>query len=158
MKLRTNISPPWGELEGTVFLFLIFILSSCSIEPSEINYGSDGCHFCKMTIVDRQHAAEIVTNKGKVYKYDAIECMLNDLKKGEKLDVGLYLINDYATPGKLIDATQATYIVSQSIPSPMGAFLTGFELQENADRVKEENDGEIFTWEELKKGVFSAQE
>ncbi len=149
MKKTTSISPPWGELVGAVG-FLILLLSSCSIEPSEINYGSDGCHYCKMTIVDRQHAAETVTNKGKVYKYDAIECMMNDLKKGEKSDIGLYLINDYSTPGKLIDATQATYIETQSIPSPMGAFLTGFEVKKNAISVKVENGGELFTWEELK--------
>ena len=29
-----------------------------------------------MTIVDRQHAAEAVTSKGKVFKFDAIECMV----------------------------------------------------------------------------------
>jgi copper chaperone NosL len=30
-----------------------------------------------MTIVDKVHAAEIVTKKGKVCKFDATECMIN---------------------------------------------------------------------------------
>lgn len=47
-------------------LVAIGLLWSCSIAPEPINYGQDGCHFCKMTIVDKVHAAEIVTTKGKV--------------------------------------------------------------------------------------------
>ena len=33
---------------------------------------------------DPQHAAQIVTTKGKAYKYDAAECMINDLKQKGK--------------------------------------------------------------------------
>ena len=54
-----------------VFLFLL-LTSSCNVGPQPISYGSDGCHFCSMTIVDRQHAAEIVTDKGKGFKFDRI--------------------------------------------------------------------------------------
>ena len=59
----------------TISLVLII---SCKVEESPINYGQDACKFCKMTIVDKQHAAEIVTKKGKPFKYDAIECMVRD--------------------------------------------------------------------------------
>ena len=44
---------------------ILLITVSCKVEPDEIEYGKDGCHFCKMTIVDNQHAAELVTAKGK---------------------------------------------------------------------------------------------
>ena len=51
-----------------VLLFIVTIVS-CDVKPQAIAYGEDACHFCRMTIVDRQHSAELVTVKGKVYKY-----------------------------------------------------------------------------------------
>jgi len=50
-------------------LFLYFILSGlflftgCKVEPEPINYGKDQCHFCKMNIVDKQHAAQSSTQQ-----------------------------------------------------------------------------------------------
>ena len=137
---------------STIFLFLlIFGINSCNIGPKPIAYGSDGCHFCKMTIVDQQHAAQLVTKKGKVYKYDASECMLNQLPEFKTEDIALLLVNDYDNPGKLIDATTATFLISENIPSPMGEFLSAFKSKEVAKKTQMENGGELFTWEELKK-------
>lgn len=132
-----------------IFGFLIMGLASCNIGPETINYGSDGCHFCSMTIVDRQHAAQFVTWKGKVFKFDATECLMNDLKEVDNATVALFFVNDYEAPGELIDATKATYLVSQNIPSPMGEFLTAFKSREVAERIQAANQGTLFDWTEL---------
>lgn len=132
------------------FLILLVFLASCAIEPQPINYGKDACHFCKMNIVDSQHAAQFVTEKGKCYKFDAIECMLNQMKKFDEAPIALYLICDYAAPSELIDATKATYLISEAIPSPMGAFLSGFSSQEKAVATHAESDGQLYDWEQLK--------
>ncbi len=121
----------------------------CSISPKPIEYGSDGCHFCSMTIVDRQHAAQIVTEKGKPFKFDASECMMNHLKEVDDSTVALFLVNDYNHPGELIDATQATYLISENIPSPMGEFLTAFASSEDAQEAQKVNGGELLSWDEL---------
>jgi len=102
-----------------------------------------------MTIVDKQHASEFVTQKGKVYKFDASECMINYLKDIDNSTVALFLVNDYNSPGDLIDATTATYLISENIPSPMGAYLTAFENRVEAELVQAANKGELFTWKEL---------
>lgn len=104
----------------TFFSTFLFFTSSCQVKPQEIDYGKDGCHYCKMTIVDNQHAAELVTKKGKAFKYDAIECMVNDLKQKENNSVELFYVNDYGNPGKFVPAKEATYLISKKIPSPMG--------------------------------------
>ncbi len=127
-----------------------FFITSCSIEPEVINYGSDVCSCCQMTIVDNQHAAEFVTHKGKVYKFDAIECLIDDIKKKGENNIALYLINDYSIPGKLIDALSATYLISENLPSPMGANLTGFGKKTDAVIIQKEKDGNIYSWKELK--------
>lgn len=137
------------KVRNIIVVLLIIGLSSCNITPAPINYGSDGCHYCSMTIVDKQHAAQFVTQKGKVFKFDATECMMNYLKEIDKTTVALFLVNDYETPGELINATEATYLISKNIPSPMGEFLTAFKSREVAERVHAANQGVLLSWAEL---------
>ncbi len=132
------------------FLLIILISVGCKVDPNPIEYGADACHFCSMTIVDRQHAAEFVTKKGKAFKFDATECMMNHLKEVEIDEVGLFLVNDYNSPEKLIDATKATYLISKGIPSPMGEFLTAFGNKENAQEAQNQHKGDLYTWKELR--------
>ncbi|MBT8264111.1 MAG: nitrous oxide reductase accessory protein NosL [Muriicola sp.] len=119
------------------------------MEPKPIAYGKEGCHFCRMTIVDQQHAAQIVTKKGKVFSFDAIECMMKYTKEIDADEVQLFLCNDYIVPQELIDARKATFLISEKIPSPMGAFLTGFETREAAKEILSDNEGQLYTWKEL---------
>lgn len=144
-----------------IYLLLILVqlsISSCAIEPQKIEYGVDACSFCKMTIVDRQHAAELVTNKGKAYKYDAIECMLNnmvEMQNNNSKSFKYILVTDYLTPEKLIDGTNATYLISKNIKSPMGANLSAFESQSKAQEyVKNEKDA-MFNWEGIQKYMYN---
>jgi copper chaperone NosL len=104
-----------------------------------------------MTIVDKVHAAEIVTTKGKVYKFDATECMINFMDEFETSNIELFLSNNYSTPEELIDSKEATFLISENVPSPMGAFLSAFKNKEDAVKLKDEKGGEIYTWEELLK-------
>ncbi len=127
-----------------------FWLFSCSVEPKPVEYGSDACTFCKMTIVDKQHATEIVSSKGKAYKYDSIECMMRDLKNHNQNDIALFLVSDFVQAGKWIDAQKATYLISENIPSPMGANLSAFKSRDEAEKVQKEETGELLTWNELK--------
>lgn len=130
---------------------LFLILSACNSKPVAIEYGVDGCHFCKMTIVDKVHAAEIVTQKGKVYKFDATECMINFMDDFDTSTIKLYLSNNYTEPEALIDATKATFLISKNVPSPMGGFLSAFKNRKDAIKVLEEKGGKIYTWEALLK-------
>ena len=113
---------------------VLLIVFSCNVAPKPIDYGNDGCHFCKMTIVDKVHAAEIVTKKGKVYKFDAIECMVQFMDEFDTSEIELYLSNDYTSPEVLINATEATFLISENIPSPMGAYLSAFEERSAAEK------------------------
>lgn len=132
-----------------ILIGLILVLSACSSKPVAIEYGVDGCYFCKMTIVDKLHAAEVVTQKGKVYKFDATECMINFMDEFDTTTIKLYLSNNYTEPGALIDATTATFLISKKVPSPMGAFLSAFKNKEDAIKVQTAKGGKIYTWEEL---------
>ncbi len=123
------------KLKPLYFVALLILFTSCNVGPQAINYGSDGCHFCKMTIVDKVHAAEIVTKKGKVYKFDATECMIHFMNEFNVSEIKLYLSNNYTEPEVLIDATKATFLISENIPSPMGAFLSAFKTESRSRKV-----------------------
>jgi copper chaperone NosL len=141
MKLRS--------LGAFVILFMGLLVIGCSIGPEPIAYGSDGCYFCSMTIVDRQHAAQIVTKKGKAFKFDAVECMVNHLKDIDISSVKFFFVIDYQDPGELIDAKKATFLISKDIPSPMGEYLSAFQSRNNAEQIEAENNGKLYSWEEL---------
>lgn len=134
-----------------IFLSIIsLIFASCNVEPQPINYGSDACHFCEMTIVDQRHASQVVTEKGKAYKFDAIECMVHSLQdEFENTEISLYLVTDLNQPTVLIDATKASYLVSENLRSPMGANLSAFLNDTSAKKAQEEFTGKLFSWKEI---------
>lgn len=133
----------------TAFIYVLCLFFSCSIEPESINYGTDACSFCKMTIVDQQHASQYVTNKGKQFKFDAIECMVNDLGEKESDDIAIFLIADYDSPGHMVPAISSVYLISPAIKSPMGANLSGFASNEKALITQKNSGGDLYSWQEL---------
>ncbi len=143
-------------MKNTNFLVLstllgLFLLNSCGVEPKEINYGYDHCHYCDMTVVDKTHAAEYVTKKGKAYMFDAIECMVRKINDNQnEEEMAFLLVADYANPGKLVDAKKSTFLICQEIQSPMGAFLSAFGDNEKAIATQAEHGGDLYTWDELK--------
>jgi len=131
--------------------FSMTLLVSCKVEPKEINYGNDHCYHCDMTVVDKTHSAEYVTKKGRAYMFDAVECLvmkINDENNEEEL--AFVLVADYEKPGELVDARDATYLISEKIKSPMGANLTAFKSKETAVKFQKEKGGELFNWSQLK--------
>lgn len=131
-------------------LLISLVFTACNVSPQPINYGQDACHFCDMTIVDRQHASQMVTAKGKAYKYDAIECMVHSLQDEFKdTEMAHYLVADFDQPGELVDATNASYLISEQIQSPMGANLSAFPNKESGKKAQEKFTGDVYTWEKI---------
>ena len=132
-----------------ITLISLLILSSCNVRPEPINFGEDQCHSCKMTIVDRQHAAELVTKKGKVYKFDAAECMIQSVPEFGRENIAYFLVTDFNEPGKLVDAQTATFVVSPNIVSPMRANLCAHNTSESAKALQEKMEGQLYNWDEI---------
>lgn len=134
----------------SILLLTTTLMVACSQKPEPINYGEDGCDYCKMTIMDSRYGCETVTEKGKVLKFDAIECMLNfQNKNGEKHENSLFLVTDFENPGELIEAKSAYYLRSAGLPSPMGMFLTACSSHQAATGLKETHSGEVYSWQKL---------
>ena len=133
-------------------LMIAFSLVSCTPEPQAIQYGFDGCEHCKMTISDARYGTELVTEKGKVYKFDSIECMASYLNETEEQEpMAFTLVTNFEEPEKLIAVESAVILHSEGLPSPMGMFLTAFEEPEIAKKHQSESGGTFLSWEETLK-------
>jgi len=130
------------------------ILIGCNNTLQPIEYGHRSCDYCKMTVVDRQYAAQLVTTKGKSFVFDAVECMINYTRaeENQRHEYSQILVTDYLTPAKFTDAKTASFIRSENLPSPMGAFITAVKSSNNAKELKEKHGGMIYSWEELNNG------
>ena len=102
-----------------------------------------------MAIVDTQYGAEAVTSKGKVYKFDAIECLANFTESEKDYSFAFLLVNGYHSPKELMDARTSHFLISKNLPSPMGAYLTAFSEKSAAEEMKETKGGEVFDWKEV---------
>jgi copper chaperone NosL len=125
-------------------------LSACSPTPQPIDLGTDLCDHCKMTIVQEPFAAELVTKKGKVFKFDAIECMAAYLNDKEDSEFEFFLVKDLNEPAEWQDARTSSYLVSKALPSPMGAFLSAYKDADGANEMREAKGGEVFDWKNLR--------
>ena len=135
-----------------VFVLLAIItLASCGGEPEPINYGHDECEFCRMLITDNKYGAELVTDKGKIYKFDSIECMIEfSLVKNTLGDTNnKLLITGFDNPDNLVDARNSVYVKNDKFRSPMGLNVTAFNSEEQAQKFISENGGEKLSWVEV---------
>jgi copper chaperone NosL len=57
------------------------LMTGCNPKAEKIIAGTDSCAECKMTIMDPKFGAEIVTKKGKVYKFDDAHCVATFLER-----------------------------------------------------------------------------
>lgn len=128
------------------YLVFLVIFSACKVQPQDIEYGVDQCQACKMIISDSRFGCELVTTKGKVFKYDAIECMVPEVLKYGTDHYEFILVGDYSNPGHMINAESAFFRIDPKIPSPMGGNLSAYSDKLN---LALSEDSEYLKWTEL---------
>ena len=135
-----------------IFSALALMTNFCTPEKSPIEYGLDKCFYCKMTIVDKRFGAEMVTRKGKVFKFDATECLINYLHQVNQDDseTAFLLTNTLDKPGELVPVTGCYFLQSENLPSPMGEYINPFSEKATAYQQQDLHDGRLYLWEDLK--------
>jgi copper chaperone NosL len=131
-------------------IIMMVLLVACSTEPEPLQFGTDVCYTCKMTLMDQKFGAEIVTKKGKIYKFDDLNCMLAFYHSGTEgqEDMMHMLVIDYAHPATLIDATNAWYLKSDSIRSPMASSVAAFTDEKDYRFLKKKWNAILMSWGE----------
>lgn len=101
-----------------------------------------------MLITDNKYGAEIVSDKGKTYKFDSIECLIGfalmkNLLDGETQSL---LVSDFSNPGNFTDARNAYYVQNNNFRSPMGLNVSAFADKNKSDKFISENGGQNIGW------------
>ena len=134
-----------------LIFFFATLLTSCSTGAEPIKPGIDNCYFCKMTISDVRYGAELVTKKGRVYKFDDSYCLLSYLKTKElnaKEIKNTYLIN-YSNDHQLLNANTALLLQSDNLRGPMGGNLAAFNSPDSLNKIQEKYKGTETHWEKI---------
>ncbi|MBS9524479.1 nitrous oxide reductase accessory protein NosL [Litoribacter alkaliphilus] len=134
-----------------VFLAPIWLLLACQADPEAIYFGKDACHHCKMTIMDPKFGSEIVTDKGRVYKFDDINCVHSFMAESqlEPDDIRHLLVIDFSQPQELINAYNATYVLSEDLKPPMASNFAAFSTQEAAKEYLDQRSGELMNYQRM---------
>ncbi len=127
-----------------LYLVLAFPISSCNDGPQPIQVGKDACSFCKMGVADKHFGAELLTKKGKIYKFDDLDCMIGFLKdRSSTSDVQKMYVVNYEQPHELLDLEHAFLLKSETLRSPMGSNIAGFATQKQLQQNSNSKRGEM---------------
>src|SRR5699024_9401390 len=93
---------------------------------------------------------QLVTDKGRSYPFDSIECLAAyEREHSSELQEARLWVNNYNNPGQWLDALQAQYVKSEVIQSPMGESLLALPSQEEGKKHTDENPGKLMKWKEV---------
>ncbi len=140
--------------------FMLYILSlvflSCTVTSEPIKYGEENCSYCKMTIMDNKFGCELVTTKGKIFKFDDVACMISYLKNKRENSImfSQILVNQYDKPGEMIDVEKVMFITSANFKSPMMGNTAAIFDENKIARILEKDFGaKKFDWNDLQKNI-----
>lgn len=135
----------------TIF-FSALTTSGCnSNTPTPIVYGQDACDFCRMGFSDHRFGFEVCTQKGKVYKFDDIHCLLEYLKSSpippEEI-AGIYC-SDFSGNGHWSRTEETFFLKSSQFNSPMGSNVAAFSATDSFHVYQTKYQANPLTWKEL---------
>ncbi len=125
--------------------------SGCSSMPEPIHYGQDNCDFCKMGILDKKFGGEIITIKGKAYKFDDMHCLLGfvNAKTIDKKEIASIYFVDFTGGHQFIKSGESFLLKSDRLHSPMNGDIAAFKNQDSAKVYQQEWKGQLIKWEDL---------
>ena len=134
-----------------IIVVLNIISLSCGSSTEPINYGHDECDFCRMLITDNRYGAELVTDKGKVFKFDEVGCLIEyAIVKNLIGDANQqFLVTDFSKPETFLDATKAFYVENENFRSPMGLNVSAFNDETASQNFISDNGGNKLNWIEV---------
>lgn len=104
-----------------------------------------------MTISDVRFGVELITKKGRIYKFDDTRCAVNFINNGV-VPTGqiknIYLSN-YAGDHQLIEANTAFLLKAEGLRSPMGGNIAAFNNNDSLAVIQKRFGGNTLTWNQL---------
>ncbi len=123
--------------------------------PPELHLGEDVCDFCSMIISDQAFAAACVIRQSDgrwhTAAFDDIGCLLA-FDKTQHDPIEQRYVTDYNT-GQWILASQATFIISPGIRSPMASGMIASQSTEGTAELAKRFNGTTSRYDDLEDTV-----
>lgn len=150
LSMRKKRHNPSTYFRSGLIVLMFSTLASCNSEPEPLRYGEDDCNYCGMKLMDTKYGAEFITDKGKIYKFDDLNCLFGFISESSpEMKSAQILVADFSTPGTLIDAQNAHYLKSSDLRSPMGFNVAAFQHADSLNRYSTLLPGENKNWNAL---------
>ena len=126
---------------------MMIFFAGCTPKAEKIIIGKDSCAECRMTIMDPKFGGEIVTTKGRVYKFDDTHCIALFLeRRGVELsEIHQTLFVNYESNNSFIDVKDAEFVISSTFKSPMAGNAAAFPNAAAAERKSAQIEGSRVT-------------
>ena len=102
--------------------------------------------------MDPKFGAEIVTKKGKIFKFDDVHCVATFMERRgvEMGDIHQTLFVDYNNSNEFIKVNIVEFVVSTQLKSPMGGNAAAFKNEAEAKEKSAEIEGsKVTNWATL---------
>lgn len=132
-----------------IILFALTAFSCNSKEPKPIKLNYDTCDFCKMTISNAKYASELITKKGRCYKFDDVSCMIKYLKDNSDLANAELFVTNYSNENQFIPVTKGFYLLGGTVRGPMGGKVVAFDSDKKAANFQTQLGAEKTTWKTI---------
>ncbi|EMK00963.1 nitrous oxide reductase accessory protein NosL [Leptospira sp. WS58.C1] len=130
---------------------VILLLSVVSVsvfcskrEPKLPEFGRELCAHCSMAIVDKRFHSQLLTEKGRRYYFDSIECS-HSFEKSERYSSGSVWFADYENPDRMLSEKAAVLVRSSELRSPMGEGLGAFSSMDRAKNFLNSHKGSVWS-------------
>ena len=132
-----------------MFSLLLFVCCETSKFKPVAIAPEDMCAYCKMAISEKRYAAEFIDSEGQASKFDDIGCMVNFIKsKKNTTKIVAYFVMDF-DERRWIKATDASYIRSSELNTPMNGGIIAFKDQAKAKEAADRYHGKLIRFEDL---------
>ncbi|GBF38843.1 nitrous oxide reductase accessory protein NosL [Leptospira johnsonii] len=126
-------------------LMIVSISVFCSKrEPILPEFGRELCAHCSMAIVDKRFHSQLLTEKGRRYYFDSIEC-LHSFEKSPRPQSGSVWFADFENPERMLSEDTAVLVRSSELRSPMGEGLAAFSSMDRAKDFLNTRKGSIWS-------------
>lgn len=139
------------QLCASCLIVAVAVLANCqkqAVEPVALA-PEDMCAYCKMAISEKRYAAEFMDSEGQAFKFDEIGCMINFIKeKKNATKITTYFVMDF-DERQWIQATNASYVRSSKLNTPMNGGIIAFKDQAKAKEAADRYHGKLISFEDL---------
>lgn len=140
---------PAKKLKGLAYLALVLGCFQCvNRGPEPIHWNHDDCANCKMSISDKRFGCELLTLKGRIYKFDDLSCLLAYVREHPDHSRGAtYYVYDYCVSEMPMSAEKLHFVSGESVASPMGGNIAAFSNKDSATHYSVLWNTSIKPWE-----------